>query len=95
MIGSVNNFGFNNVDSKIKTASHGNNFSNIFESALSKINNSQDVASESLVSFIKGNESEIHNVMISMEEAKLNMQLAIEVRNKLVEAYQEISRTQI
>ena len=33
--------------------------------------------------------------MIAIEEAKLTMQTAIEIRNKLVEAYQELSKTQI
>lgn len=94
MINSINNFGFNNIGSGLKPINC-NNFSDIFKSALNKLNDSQGVASDSIVSFIKGDESEIHNVMISMEEAKLTMQLAIEVRNKLIEAYQEISRTQI
>lgn len=98
MINSINNFnslGFDSIGASLKTKLNDNSFSEIFKSALNKINDSQDAASNSIASFIKGDESEIHNVMILMEEAKLTMQLAIEVRNKLVEAYQEISRTQI
>lgn len=95
MINSINNFNSLGLGVDLKTKLNDNSFSDIFKSALNKINDSQVAASNSIASFIKGDESEIHNVMISMEEAKLTMQLAIEVRNKLVEAYQEISRTQI
>lgn len=45
--------------------------------------------------FIKGDETDIHNVMLNAEEAKMSMELAVQVRNKLVEAYQELSRMQL
>lgn len=91
---NINSFGSNGVNSK-NLRSIGTSFSKIFEDSLNKINNFQNAADQSVVSFIKGKENEIHNVMIAMEEAKLTMQMAIEVRNKLVEAYQELSKTQI
>ena len=93
-------YGFNNVEfgklkGNLETNSKGNVFSKVIEDSINKINDYQKVADESVVSFIKGNEQEIHNVMIAIEEAKLTMQTAIEIRNKLVEAYQEPSKTQI
>lgn len=77
MINSINNFnslGFDSIGANLKTKLNDKSFSEIFKSALNKINDSQDAASNSIASFIKGDESEIHNVMISMEEAKLTMQ---------------------
>lgn len=91
---NVNGFELKGVNSK-NLRSVGGSFSKLLEDSLDKINNFQNVADQSIVSFIKGDENEIHNVMIAMEEAKLTMQTAIEVRNKLVEAYQELSKTQI
>lgn len=98
MINSI--YGFENtqfgkIKGNLETNLKGNGFSKIIEDSLNKINDYQKVADESVVSFIKGNEQEIHNVMIALEEAKLTMQTAIEIRNKLVEAYQELSKTQI
>lgn len=89
----IDGFGLSGLASKKALSS--TSFSKLLEQSLSRINSFQNVAEDKLVSFIKGDESEIHNVMIAMEEAKLSMQTAIEIRNKLVEAYQELSKTQI
>jgi flagellar hook-basal body complex protein FliE len=37
----------------------------------------------------------MHDVMLSAQEAQLSMQLMIEVRNKIYEAYQELNRVQL
>jgi flagellar hook-basal body complex protein FliE len=37
----------------------------------------------------------LHGVMVTMQKAELNLQLAIQVRNKVVEAYNEIMRIQV
>lgn len=42
-----------------------------------------------------GDVENLHQVMISMEEAKLDFQLALQIRNKLLEAYQDIIRMQV
>lgn len=42
-----------------------------------------------------GEVDNLHQVMISMEEAKLSFQLALQVRNRLMEAYQDVLRMQI
>lgn len=92
-IHSINNF-YGRTEN-LESLRNNNDFSKIFQESLNKINTYQQIANDSVVSFIKGNENEIHNVMIAIEEAKLTMQTAIEVRNKLIEAYQELSKVQI
>jgi flagellar hook-basal body complex protein FliE len=42
-----------------------------------------------------GDVDNLHQVMISMEEAKLDFQLALQIRNKLLEAYQDVIRMQV
>ena len=42
-----------------------------------------------------GEVDNLHQVMLSMEEAKLSFQLLVQVRNKLLEAYQDILRMQV
>lgn len=78
-----------------KVPSVGSVFSKVLEDSINKIDSYQKTADDKIISFIKGNESEVHNVMIAMEEAKLTMQTAIEIRNKVIEAYKEISNIQI
>ncbi|WP_050607008.1 flagellar hook-basal body complex protein FliE [Clostridium niameyense] len=70
-------------------------FSEIIKGKLNEVNNAQIKANESTEAFIKGDEKNIHNVMLNAEEAKMSMELAVQVRNKLVEAYQELNRMQL
>lgn len=70
-------------------------FANILNSAVSKINQSEVKAEQVVERFMVGEVQDIHQVTIALQEAKLTMQLAVEVRNKIVEAYQEISRMQL
>lgn len=42
-----------------------------------------------------GDVENLHQVMITLEEAKLNFQLAMQVRNRVLEAYQEVMRMQV
>lgn len=55
----------------------------------------QGEARDAVHSLMKGDPVSLHQVMISMEEAGLSFQLMVEVRNKLLEAYQELMRMQI
>ncbi|WP_251860490.1 flagellar hook-basal body complex protein FliE [Clostridium sp. Marseille-Q2269] len=71
------------------------NFSDILKDKLDGVNVKQVKADNSTQAFIKGQETDIHNVMLNAEEAKMSMELAVQVRNKLVESYQELSRMQL
>ncbi|SFQ97010.1 flagellar hook-basal body complex protein FliE [Desulfoscipio geothermicus] len=83
----------NQTPGNTKTAS--NSFNNVFDKALENLNSSQLNSEETVKKFLTGEVKDLHTVMIALEEAKLTMQLAVEVRNKLIEAYQEMSRMQI
>jgi len=72
-----------------------NNFLDTLEEKLSEVNDKQIEADNLTQKFIKGEEEDVHKVMLSTEEAKLSLELAVQIRNKLVEAYQEFNRMQI
>jgi flagellar hook-basal body complex protein FliE len=44
---------------------------------------------------LSGEDVELHQVMIATEKAEIALQLTLQIRNKLLEAYQELSRMQI
>ena len=44
---------------------------------------------------LTGKPVDLHQVMIAAEQAGLALQLTVQVRNKIIEAYQEISRMQV
>ncbi len=70
-------------------------FGKALSNALEKVNLSQVKADEMIKGFLVGDVQDIHQVTIAMGEAKIMMQLAVEVRNKVIEAYQELSRMQV
>jgi flagellar hook-basal body complex protein FliE len=55
----------------------------------------QAAAAESVNGLISGKNVSLHQTMIAMEEASISFQLMVEVRNKMLEAYQELMRMQV
>lgn len=87
----------NNVNIQKPVGETGDNtsFSKVISDAINKVNDAQVTADQKVEGFIKGEDVNMHDVMLSMQESQLSMQLLIEVRNKVVEAYQELNRVQL
>ncbi|GAA0746301.1 flagellar hook-basal body complex protein FliE [Clostridium oceanicum] len=88
---------FNFDDNKTKNVQQPNNidFFKTLKNEVDKVNTKQIKSEETTQNFIKGKEQNVHNVMLNSEEAKMSMELAVQVRNKLLEAYQELNRMQL
>src|SRR2546430_10635 len=70
-------------------------FANVLGRLVSEVNAKQSAASESVNALQSGQNVPLHQTMIAMEEANVSFQMMIEVRNKLLDAYQELMRMQI
>ncbi len=71
-------------------------FAGVLEKTLLMVDSLQKESDMVTEAFIKGQASvEIHDVMLAAEKARLALDLTVAIRNKLVEAYQEIMRMQI
>lgn len=70
-----------------------NGFSERLKQAVSEVNNLQQVADDSIEQAEKGTLG-IHDAMHALSEADISLRLFVQARNKVVEAYQEISRMQ-
>jgi len=70
-------------------------FASLLGTGLAAVNERANVAAGTLAAYAVGEGVSTHELMIALEQAKLSMQFAIEVRNRLLEAYQELSRLQI
>ena len=82
-------------ESPIPAKSVGEGFADVLKTAVSQVNNAQ-LASDSAVEKLQTGESRnLHEVMISMEKADISMRLMLQVRNKVLDAYQEIMRMQV
>jgi flagellar hook-basal body complex protein FliE len=64
---------------------------NVFARVLDAVNGATANANEATASMLSGT-GEIHDAMIALQQADLALQFAVQIRNKLVNAYQEISR---
>lgn len=73
----------------------GASFSEMLNNALKEINDRKVYADEMTLGFLTGEVQDFHQVAIALQESSLTTQLAIEVRNKIVEAYQEVARMQV
>ena len=75
----------------------GNNidFKEIISDEINKVNNMQIHADKIAEQFISGEVDDLHTVMIATEEARLSLELAVQIRNKLVESYKEINNMQL
>jgi flagellar hook-basal body complex protein FliE len=73
-------------------SSEGPSFGSIIGDALQQVDQLQKQANEATTQVATGQSTDLHSALMRVEEAGLAMQLALQVRNKLVESYQEIMR---
>lgn len=71
------------------------NFGDILKGQMANINNLQAQANDAIETYATGGEIELHNVILATEKADMALQLAMQVRNKMVTAYQEIMHMNI
>lgn len=67
-------------------------FTDLLQKAVQQVDGLQNQAQEKITDVVKGNGGDLHSAMIAVEKADLSFQLMLQVRNKIVAAYQEVSR---
>ena len=70
-------------------------FSTVARAGLAQVDASLQSADALLRQVAAGQAVPVHDLMIAMEQARIDLTLAAEVRNRLVEAYQELTRMQL
>jgi flagellar hook-basal body complex protein FliE len=70
-------------------------FSNFLKHAVSEIDGKMQTAKAEQTKVLTGESTNLHQAMIAMQEASVAFTLMVEVRNKLVESYQEVMRMQV
>jgi len=73
----------------------GDKFADTLKSSLSKVNQAQLEADHAAQQVAAGETKNLHETMIKLEEADISLRLMVQVRNKAVEAYQEVMRMQV
>ncbi|KYD09429.1 flagellar hook-basal body complex protein FliE [Caldibacillus debilis] len=70
-------------------------FASFLKDAINKVNELQVQSDQMTEKLALGQDVELHQVMIAAEKASIALQATLEIRNKVIEAYQEIMRMQI
>lgn len=70
-------------------------FMDSLQHAISKVNDIQLEASQATEALMTGQTQNIHQTMVALQEADVSFQLMMQIRNKLVSAYEDIQRMQI
>jgi len=70
-------------------------FSTMLKDALKDVNDAQLTADDAVQKVLNGETKDIHSTMIALQKADVSLKMMLEVRNKIMEAYQEVMRTQI
>jgi flagellar hook-basal body complex protein FliE len=69
-------------------------FGDVFTDFIKQVNIDQHENNRMLNDFVSGNGVEIHEVMIAGEKAKTSLELLMEIRNKTIDMYKELTRMQ-
>jgi flagellar hook-basal body complex protein FliE len=70
-------------------------FGDMLKDAISTVNDLQKQSDQEIQKIMTGESQDLHTTVIAMQKADLSFQMMMQVRNKIVQAYQEIMRTQV
>ncbi len=72
----------------------GKTFQDVLTDFVKQVDQTQQQYDQAITAVERGETDNLHRVMLAQNEAQLSLKLAVEVRNKLVDAYKETMRTQ-
>ena len=71
-------------------SNNGPSFGDTLKRVLGEVSASQDVAQDYIGRFVRGEPVELHQVMAASEEASISLEMLVELRNKLMDAYKTV-----
>lgn len=79
----------------VGAAQLGQSFGDLLNNAMTKLDVQEKTVEAMNEQFIRGEAVDVHQLTINAERLSLGLELTVQVRNKVIEAYQDIMRTQI
>jgi flagellar hook-basal body complex protein FliE len=71
------------------------NFGQILQSTIGQVEQNRQIANDAIGKFLSGEQGELHSTVLAAQKSDLQFDLFLQVRNKVVNAYQEIMRMQL
>ena len=84
-----------NNSANTKTQSDGNAFAEQLKNALNDVNEMQEESEKAIADLATGEVKDLHQAALAIGKAETSMKLMLEIRNKALNAYKEIGRTQL
>jgi flagellar hook-basal body complex protein FliE len=76
-------------------AGQAGDFQKVLTGAISQVESLNNSAADSVQKFLRGDNEELHTTILATQKAEVAFQLGLQVRNKVVDAYQEIMKMQM
>lgn len=73
----------------------GGDFKNVLHSAIQQVESSRTNADNAVQNYLSGGNQELHSTILATQTAELQFDMFMQVRNKVVGAYQEIMKMQV
>jgi flagellar hook-basal body complex protein FliE len=83
-----------NIQGPAETGASGE-FRGVLEGAIQKVEQTRAQASQAVESFLSGDSQELHTAILATQRADIAFDLGLQIRNKVISAYQEIMRMQM
>ncbi|WP_064093715.1 flagellar hook-basal body complex protein FliE [Rossellomorea aquimaris] len=80
------------MSKKISPSEFQENFGQLLKKSIEEVNQTQVISDQMTEKLVRGENVDLHQVMIASQKASITLQTTLEVRNKVIEAYQEIMR---
>lgn len=72
-----------------------NSFDDIFQKSLSEINSNLNVSESQMDNILIGSDEDFNSYLINSQKTEISLQLTMQIRNKVIDAYKEIMRMQV
>lgn len=84
-----------NTTGSSTTENTGTNFSDLLKDAIGQVEDVQTKNDVNSLQLLSGQSTDIHTSLITAQKAELTFNLAVQVRNKVIDAYNEVMRMQL
>ena len=80
---------------KPKDSTNSENFVSVLKNTIKELNKTQKEADKAAINIATGQVKDLHQAAIAIDKAEINMKLMLEIRNKALNAYKDIIKTQV
>ncbi|MBK2000718.1 flagellar hook-basal body complex protein FliE [Campylobacter sp. LH-2024] len=91
----LNNISKTNSNQNIQQNNIGDEFAKMLKNEIDDLNKAQKTGEAAMTDIATGQVKDLHQAAIAITKAESSMKFMLEVRNKAISAYKEITRTQI